>query len=110
LIWNNRELSNMTAKQDTTLKLEDVPIKRDFRLSRESLPENIEKTFTQMEVGQSFFLVTTDDNHSNRKVSALRSRALRYQENNPDFYFSIRKESKGDDRGVRFYRISNENN
>jgi hypothetical protein len=100
----------MTAKQDTTLKLEDVPLKRDFRLSRESLPENIEKTFTQMEVGQSFFLVTTDDNHSNRKVSALRSRALRYQENNPDFYFSIRKESKGDDRGVRFYRISNENN
>jgi hypothetical protein len=100
----------MTAKQDTTLKLEDVPLKRDFRLSRESLPENIEKTFTQMEVGQSFFLVTTDDNHSNRKVSALRSRALRYQENNPDFYFSIRKESKGDERGVRFYRISNENN
>ena len=100
----------MTAKQDTTLKLEDVPLKRDFRLSRESLPENIEKTFTQMEVGQSFFLVTTDDDHSNRKVSALRSRALRYQENNPDFYFSIRKESKGDDRGVRFYRISNENN
>ena len=100
----------MTAKQDTTLKLEDVPLKRDFRLSSESLPENIEKTFTQMEVGQSFFLVTTDDNHSNRKVSALRSRALRYQENYPDFYFSIRKESKGDDRGVRFYRISNENN
>lgn len=48
----------MTAKQDTTLKLEDVPLKRDFRLSRESLPENIEKTFTQMDVGQSFFLVT----------------------------------------------------
>jgi len=100
----------MTAKKDTTLKLEDVPLKRDWRLQRESLPENIEKTFTQMEVGQSFFLVTTDDDHSNRKVSALRSRALRYQENNPDFLFSIRKESKGDDRGVRFYRISNENN
>jgi hypothetical protein len=35
----------MTAKQDTTLKLEDVPLKRDFRLQRESLPKDIEKTF-----------------------------------------------------------------
>jgi hypothetical protein len=68
------------------------------------------KTFDQMLEGQSFFLATVDDDHSNRKVSALRSRAIRYQENDPEFYFSIRKESKGDERGVRFYRISNENN
>jgi len=100
----------MTAKAESTLQLENVPLKRDFRLQRESLPKDIEKTFDQMGVGQSFFLATVDDDHSNRKISALRSRAIRYQENYPDFYFSIRKEIKDDERGVRFYRISNENN
>ena len=99
----------MTAKAESTLQLENVPLKRDFRLQRESLPKDIEKTFDQMLEGQSFFLATADDDHSNRKVSALRSRAIRYQENDPEFYFSIRKETKDGERGVRFYRISNEN-
>lgn len=101
----------MTTSSESTLRLEDVPLKKDFRLQRESLPKNIEKTFSEMKIGQSFFLATEDDDHTTRKISALRSRAIRYQDNNPTFAFSIRREINNDERGVRFYRIEdNEDN
>jgi hypothetical protein len=95
----------------TSIELESVPLKADFRLKRESLPSNIEETFKSMTIGQSFFLETNDPDHTTRKSAALRSRAVRFQEENPDFMFSIRKESKDGKSGVRFYRVDfNEDN
>ncbi len=98
----------MTNSNNDTLKIESVPVPDDYRMRRESLPENVAEVLLQMEVGQSFFLSTDDKEHTARKSRALRSRVTRLQNEHPELRFSIRHETKDGQTGVRVYRVEDE--
>ena len=98
----------MTNSNNDTLKIESVPVPDDYRMKRESLPENVAEVLLQMEVGQSFFLSTDDKEHTARKSRALRSRVTRLQNEHPELRFSIRHETKDGKTGVRVYRVEDE--
>ena len=98
----------MTMKKENMLELESVPLPKDFRMKRESLPENIGETLEKMEEGKSFFIFTHGKDHTERKVAALRSRIARHRQNFPEHQFSVRKERKECKRGVRVYKTEDD--
>ena len=59
---------------------------------------------------ESFFIATDDEDHTQRKVSALRQRVHRIQIAAPDKQFTVRKRHENNQMGVRVFRLPNENN
>ena len=98
----------MTTKKENMLELESVPLPKDFRTKRESLPENIGETLEKMEEGKSFFIFTHGKDHTERKAAALRACITRHQQNFPEHQFSVRKERKECKRGVRVYKTEDD--
>lgn len=98
----------MANTPDPTVMIENVPLPDDYRMKRESLPENISEILKQIKVGQSFFLATDDKEHTARKSRALRSRIARHQDIDPAARFSVRHETKDGQTGVRVYRVEDD--
>lgn len=98
----------MTNGNSDTLKIENVPLPDDYRMKRESLPENIAEVLVQMKEEQSFFLPTDDKEHTARKSRALRSRITRLQNEYPEMRFSVRHETKDGQIGVRVFKLGDD--
>ena len=65
----------MTSEEDGIL-IEDVGLPP--KIKPEKLPEGLNETLLTMDVGNSFFLQTDNDQHSARKIGALRERIKRF--------------------------------
>ena len=91
----------MTSEEDGIL-IEDIGLPP--KIKPEKLPEGLNETLLTMDVGNSFFLQTDNDQHSARKIGALRERIKRFGIKHPERKYSIWKE----DDGVRVYRVEDD--
>jgi len=90
---------------DTSIVVEyDVPVPTSRQNDREKLPE---LPLATMREGGSFLLGTKSDEHTTRKLSAVRSAVSRFVDANTGFAFRVFrwKDDKSGKQGVRVFRI-----
>jgi hypothetical protein len=97
----------MTSKEKD-IKIERVPLP-EVRV-KEMLNPNVLEAIMSLAPEESFFIATDDEDHTQRKVSALRQRVHRIQIAAPDKQFTVRKRHENNQMGVRVFRLPNENN
>tara|TARA_B100000282_G_C31459544_1_gene366197 strand:- start:46 stop:363 length:318 start_codon:yes stop_codon:yes gene_type:complete len=98
----------MTNIEDNTILIERVepPPEVKRKMNREFLPKNIQETMISMKDGESFFLPAQDQD---KKMFTLRSMLYRhYEKEGKDFKYSLSKESKGDQLGIRVYKYQSD--
>jgi|TARA_R110002020_G_scaffold150406_2_gene327086 hypothetical protein len=95
------------TNEEEDIQVEDVGIPHRHRKG-ERLPESINNTLKTMEIGKSFFLKTNDDGHTNRKIGAIRARIWRLKDDQPDKMFSVHRDTKGVTKGIRIYRLEDD--
>ena len=104
LTWKKKESLYMTSKAGDITVEYHVPVPVGRQNDRERLPQ---LPLAEMKEGGSFLLKTRDDEHTTRKLSAVRSAVSRFCQANPGFAFRVfrwRAENT-DEQGVRVFRI-----
>lgn len=91
----------------TVLIETNIPVPAGKQNEKEPLPN---LPLKQMQPGQSFLLETKDDDHTRRKLSAVRSSIRRFiQTDNPANKFRVFRWTEGKDRyGVRVFCVSDD--
>mgnify|MGYP001292747301 CR=1 FL=1 len=82
--------------------IENIPLP-EMRAREEMRPEIIE-AIERLEPTQSFFVATDDEDHTQRRMAALRQRLSRMKKKS-DKRFTLHKREENGRQGFRIYRL-----
>ena len=92
----------MTTEQEPIV-IENIPLP-EMRELEETRPEIIE-AIERLEPTQSFFVGTNDEDHTQRRMAALRQRLSRMKKSGSDKRFTLHKREENGRQGFRIYRL-----
>tara|TARA_R110000765_G_scaffold254418_3_gene355329 strand:- start:592 stop:906 length:315 start_codon:yes stop_codon:yes gene_type:complete len=96
----------MNNTDDTDVVVEyGVPVPTGLQNKREALPD---MNLGEMKGGSSFFLATTSDEHTLRKMRAVRSAILRSSRPRSSFRLFRWQDEKTEKRGVRVFCVEDD--
>jgi len=99
-----------TSNPNTLVLENDIPLPKDRRLGTgERLPPELKSVMSSMEVGQSFFMETSEEEQK-PKIAAIRASIARYVDSaqstiDENWVFSVRRENEPFRLGVRVWRM-----
>ena len=91
------------------IKIESVPLPEVRK--KEPIPKELIEGIMRLAPGESFFIPCEDEDHTHRRVAALRQRCGRIMKDNPDLELTVRKRTERNEIGFRVFRMTtNEDN
>ena len=87
------------------IKIESVPLPEVRK--KEPIPKELIEAIMRLAPGESFFIPCEDEDHTHRRVAALRQRCGRIMKDNPDLELTVRKRTERNEIGFRVFRMTN---
>ncbi len=88
------------------IKIENVPLPEVRK--KEPVPKELIEAIMRLAPGESFFIACDDEDHTHRRVAALRQRCGRIMKNHPELELTVRKRTERNEIGFRVFRMTNE--
>ncbi len=96
------------TNESIDIKIENVPLPE--RRKKEKIPEELIDAIKRLAPGESFFIACEDEDHTHRRMAALRQRCTRIMKDQKDTELTVRKRTERNEIGFRVFRMTNEDN